>query len=314
MFSMRVLVTGATGFIGSYLSQDLLNKGFEVTGISRNPRWIGTEHWHNSKDLHMKYCNIANEDDLMDLFGIMGSIDGVIHMAGQPYRNDSPGIQPYFRNNLMGTINVLECCRAFDIKKFIFASSYAVYGLGVGQYNPIYLPVDESHIVKPYDFYDASKFHAEQICRLYYERFGIESSILRYAKVYGPGLEEGVVYNVIQKALQNLPIELNGDISIDFLFVSDAAKATLKAFERVSGFQIFNIGGGHASTLYSLCSKIIDLTKSRSQIKYTNKLSGHLSLDISKARSFLDYHPTKLEDGLLTCINFIRGEKSLYQL
>jgi UDP-glucose 4-epimerase len=311
---MHILVTGATGFIGSHLCGNLLNNGYKVTGISRYPRKTGFERENEIGNLHMKYCNIVNENDIMNLFDKIGSIDGIFHMAGQTYRNDSPSIHSYFLNNFKGTMNILECCRIFNIRRFVFGSSYAVYGLGVGQYVPTYSPVDESHIVKPYDFYDISKYHAEQICKFYHERFGITNAILRYSKIYGPGLQEGVVYEVIQKALENLPIEVNGDISTDFLFIDDAVKAALEAFEKVSDFQVFNIGSGQSPTLYSLCSKIIELSESKSQINYSKKITGHLSLDISKARRFLEYEPTKLEDGLSTHINYIRNQKYPIQI
>ncbi len=306
---MHVLVTGATGFVGRHLCQSLINKGYKVTGLSRYPRRIEPVQDNGSKDLHMKYCDIANEQEIIKLFGKIGPIDGIFHTAGQIYRDDSPYIHSYFRNNFQGTINILECCRTFKIERFVFSSSYSVYGLGVGQYTPNYMPVDESHIVRPYDFYDISKYHAEQIGRFYHERFGIINATLRYSKIYGPGQQKGVVYEVILKALENLPIEVHGDISTDFLFIDDAVRAALEAFEKVSDFQIFNIGSGQATTVYSICSKIVELTKSMSKIKYSKELSGHLSLDISKARRFLEYEPTKLEDGLLTFINYIRKQK-----
>jgi len=170
---MHVLVTGATGFIGRPLCRYLLNKGFKVTGISRYPRSSDIAQENHFKDLYMKYCDIANEHDIVNIFDDMDSIDGVFHLAGQTYRNDSPGIHTYFRNNFQGTMNILECCRIFNIKRFVSSSSYAVYGLGVNQHIPKYTPVDENHIVKPYDFYDISKYCAEQMCKFYYEKFGM---------------------------------------------------------------------------------------------------------------------------------------------
>jgi nucleoside-diphosphate-sugar epimerase len=303
---MHVLVTGATGFIGQHLCSDLLKKGFKVTGISRSPKTIDFVQEYESDELRMDYCDIANEYDLMNLFDKIGSIDGIFHLAGQTYRRDSPGIHDYFRNNFQGTMNLLECCRVFKIRKFVFSSSYAVYGLGIGQHIPNYMPVDELHTVRPYDFYDASKYHAEQLCKYYHDRFGIIVTVLRYSKIYGPGLKEGVVYEVIHKALSNLLIEVNGDISTDFLFINDVVKPNLASFEKVSKFQIYNIGSGQDSTLYYLCSKIVELTKSKSQIKYSKEPTARLPLDISKAKRDLDYEPTNLEDGLLTYIDYIR--------
>jgi UDP-glucose 4-epimerase len=306
---MHVLVTGATGFIGQHLCSNLLKKGFKVTGVSRSPKTIDFMQEYESGKFHMNYCDIANENDLMNLFDKIGSIDGIFHLAGQTYRRDSPGIHIYFRNNFQGTMNLLECCRVFNIRKFVFSSSYAVYGIGIGQHTPNYIPIDESHIVRPYDFYDVSKYHAEQLCKFYHERFGIVLAVLRYSKIYGPGLEEGIVYEVIHKALSNLPIEVRGDISTDFLFINDVIKANVASFEKVSNFQIYNIGSGQESTLHYLCCKIVELTRSMSQIKYSKEPTAHLSLDVSRAKRDLDYEPTKLENGLLIYIDHIRKHK-----
>ena len=303
---MHVLVTGATGFIGLHLCKELLKKGFEVTGIARSPRIIESMCTSGSGQLHMKYCDITKENNLLNLFNEIGSIDGVFHLAGQTYRRDSPGVHIYFQNNFVGTLNLLECCRFFKIKKLVFSSSYTVYGLGIGQYIPKYLPIDESHIVRPYDFYDASKYHAEQLCEFYQDRFGMIISILRYSKIYGPGLEEGVVYEVIGKAMSNLPIEIHGDISTDFVFIDDVVKANLASFDKVPKFGIYNIGSGQESSLLNLCSKIIEFTKSVSKVKYSKEPAAYLSLDISKAKRDLNYEPKKLEDGLMTYIDHIR--------
>ena len=311
---MHVLVTGATGFIGLHLCKELLKKGFEVTGIARSPRIIESMCTSGSGQLHMKYCDITKENNLLNLFNEIGSIDGVFHLAGQTYRRDSPGIHTYFRNNFLATLNLLECCRIFKIKKIVFSSSYNVYGLGIGKYIPKYLPIDESHNVRPYDFYDASKYHAEQLCEFYHARFGMAVSILRYSKIYGPGLEEGVVYEVIRKALLNLPIEIHGNISTDFVFIDDIVNANLASFDRVPKFEIYNIGSGQESSLLNLCSMIIEFTKSTSKIKYSKEPVGHLSLDISKAKRDLNYEPKKLEDGLITIIDYIRKRLSIFDI
>ena len=108
--SMHILVTGATGFIGLRLCKELLKKGFEVTGIARSPKINDLTCTSGSGQLHMRYCDIAKENDLINLFNKIGSIDGAFHLAGQTYRRDSPGIHIYFRNNFLATLNLLECC------------------------------------------------------------------------------------------------------------------------------------------------------------------------------------------------------------
>ena len=91
-----------------------------------------------------------------------------------------------------------------------------MYGLGFGQ-KSTKSTVDEMHVVCPYDFYDASKLHAEKLCQFYHERYGIIIPILRLSKIYGPGLEEGVVFELIRRALSNLPIEVPGGHSFHMI-------------------------------------------------------------------------------------------------
>jgi UDP-glucose 4-epimerase len=303
---MHVLVTGATGFIGLHLCEALLTKGFKVSGISRTVKSIPTSHISQLKELDMYHCDISNEKDLVNIISDIGSIDGVFHLAGRTYMRDSPGAHTYFRNNFLGTLNVLECCRVFGIKKLVYSSSYAVYGLGFGQNKPKYLPVNEMHDLRPYDFYDASKFHAEKLCHFYHERYGITVPVLRYSKIYGPGLEEGVVFELIRKALSNLPIEVLGDISTDFVFIGDIVNANLASFEKASKFEVYNIGSGQECTLYELCSRIVKITNSKSEQSYSKARSARFSLDISKAKSELNYDPVTLEEGLTKYVEYIR--------
>jgi nucleoside-diphosphate-sugar epimerase len=338
---MRVLVTGASGFIGQHTCRELLIKGYEVIGISRSsrqqrhhlyddgPKQHFDEHYlepETLQRLQMNFCDITTENDkLISIFEKAGHIDCVFHLAGQPYRrdSDSPEAHTYFQSNFMGTLNILECSRIFDIKRFVFSSTYLVYGLGIGNsinndlgYNDIarnrqyyvdQLPVKELHIVRPFNFYETSKYHAEQLCKYYHDRFAIplSLSILRYSKVFGPGLKEGVVYEMMHRALLNLPICICGDIGTDFVFVNDVAKANLAAFDNMKNshnkntFETYNIGTGKELTLRGLCSKIIKLTHSKSKLEYLDKPKSHLSLDISKAKTRLGYCPIPIEEGLL---------------
>jgi UDP-glucose 4-epimerase len=314
---MHVLVTGATGFIGLHLCKALLRNGFEVSGICRGIKSIPSFHAPLLKELDMYHCDISKENDLIRVFDKFSDIDGIFHLAARTYMRDSPGAESYLRNNFLGTLNVLECCRAFKIKKFVQASTYMVYGLNSGIYSPNYVPVDESHICRPYDFYDISKYFAEQLCKFYHDRFSINMSVLRYSKVYGPGLEEGVVFEVIRRALANLPIEVRGDISTDdFVYVDDVVQSSIISYHKMSKFDVYNIGSGQDSTLYELCSKITQITNSKSKIifrKGKKSLPG-TQLDISKARKKLNYNPLTLEKGLTAYIRSLKNHNIIGSL
>ena len=308
---MHTLVTGNTGFIGMQLCKELIKKGFKVTALSRNQENFKLESFSkdvDTKNLHLVNCDILNETELHETFKKIGPVDCIFHLAGQTYRKDLSNPQIYFQNNFIGTLNILETCRIFDVKKLVFSSSIAVYGLSVNQFTPQYLPVDEKHPVRPYDFYDASKSHAEELCHFYQMRYGIESAALRYSRVYGPTMGKGLIFQAIKKAISDEPIEVLGDVSTDFVFVDDVLQANISSMgKKFLKMEIFNIGSGEERSLHWICSTIVDLCHSSSKIIFHEKPKSKFSLDVSKAGKLLGYNPTKTKKGLIECINYIKN-------
>lgn len=320
---MNVLVTGASGFIGSRLCREI-SKHDTVIGISRSGK-INTDgiisSVHDSmstaSDIETVACDLVSFEETHKAIKSIGKrIDCVIHLAGLTFSRQQPppSAQDYFNANFMSTLNLLDCCRIFGIRAFALSSSIAVYGLAAGQHTPQYLPVDEKHEARPYESYDASKHHAEQLCSYYQDRFGISAATLRYSRVYGPGQDKGIIYYAISKSLKNQPIEVKGDISTDFVYVDDVVKATISAAQSLvkndgnaSGKGTFNIGGGREITLYDLCAMIIRLTGSSSEINYSKDPKSRFSLDISRARNHLGYQPISLEEGLIKSIQYSRN-------
>lgn len=307
---MHAVVTGNTGFIGTELTTDLLKKGYKVTALSRNQEKTKSFTQNFDPNLHLINCDILKQDSLEEVFKKISPVDYVFHLAGQTYAKALSNPQIYFQNNFMGTLNMLECCRNFGVKKFVLSSSIAVYGLSANQSSPQYLPVDEKHPLKPFDFYDVSKYHAEELCRFYLDRFDIKSIILRYSRVFGPKMEKGLISQAIKKALTNESIEVFGDISTDFVHVNDVVKANIASIKKeFSDLQVFNIGSGNELTLQWICSKITELCNSSSKIIMHPEPKSKFSLDVSKAKTFLEYEPTDIEEGLLECVNYIKNSK-----
>ncbi|VVC05692.1 GDP-L-fucose synthase [uncultured archaeon] len=306
---MHVVVTGNTGFIGRQLCNELLKKGHTITALSRNQgNAEPTLQETSMKNIEMINCDILQKDSLQENFKNMGTVDCVFHLAGQTFKKDLTSPYTYFQSNFISTLNMLECCRNFGIKKFVFSSSVAVYGLGVNQFVPKYLPVDENHPVRPYDFYDSSKYHAEELCKFYSDRFGINSAILRYSRVYGPTMGKGLVVQAIKKALSNEPIEVMGDITTDFVFVNDVVRANLASVEKkLPNSEVFNIGSGEEKSLHWVCSTIVDMCQSSSKIIFQQEPKSKFSFDISKARNLLDLEPTATKEGLIECVNYIKN-------
>jgi UDP-glucose 4-epimerase len=307
----HILVTGATGFVGSHLCRALLNKGFKVTGLSHTRKSVESLD-SDTKEFQLVNCDIIEKNDLIRVIKQMDEhFDCIFHTAGQVYQKHVSS-EIYFQRNFMGTFNLLDCCRIFNIKKFILSSSISVYGLHVGQFKPNYLPVDEKHIVNPHpsDFYGISKYLAEKLCKCYYEIFGISSIILRYSRVYGPHMNNGPIFELVKKALSNEPIIGYGNVSTDFVFVDDVVKANLASLEKVHGFEIYNIGSGEEMTYYEILSKIIGISHSSSRLKYSIEPRSRFSLDISKAKRDLSYEPIRIEKGLMEYFDNILSPQS----
>jgi UDP-glucose 4-epimerase len=317
---MHALVTGAGGYIGSHLCKQLLKNGFKVTGLSHKKIPEEPLPAFNTRDFRQVYCDIVIQRDVIQTLEQLGEpVDCIFHLAGQKYRKHLSS-EIYFQNNFIGTLNLLESSRIFNIKKFIFSSSISLYGHHVNfpllednpafeQFSPNYLPVDERHNVKPYptDFYSITKYFSEELCKFYYDMFGIIAIILRISRVYGPGLNTGPIFNATRKVMAHESIQASDNASTDFVFVNDVVKANVAAFQKINRFEIYNIGSGEEITLYGICSKIVKLSHSSSQVELSAKPrpKSRFALDISKAKKDLCYDPISVERGLIKCIEYL---------
>lgn len=305
---MKVLVTGFSGFIGRELVKKCLDNDFNVTAIYNKTK-PSTNSLNNSNNLKLIQADLSNFVDVKSIFE-KNIFDAIFHVAGQTLKKDNHDAFIYFQNNFLSTLNLLESCRIFKIKKFILSSSIAVYGLSSSQNMPEYLPIDETHKLLPYDFYDLSKFFAENLCEYYNKKFQIDCSILRYSRVFGPLLDKGFVYLTVKNSLSNNPIQINGDISTDFVHVNDIVQANLLSLKS-NGFQIYNIGSGEEKTLFDIANEIITITNSSSKIIFNNKEKSIFSLNISKARNLLGYSPLSIKQGLIDVVNNFKNKSDV---
>lgn len=304
-YIMHVLITGGSGFIGKELIKELLKKDFQITATVHKTSLANSLQIDDKKNIKFIQCDLSNEIQVKSIFE-KNKFDGIFHLAGQTFRKDNPNAQIYFQSNLMTTLNLLEACRNFKVSKFILSSSIATYGLSPGQNTPEYVPVDEKHKNSPYDFYDLSKHFAEKLCSYYSKRFNVNSSVLRYSRVFGPLMGKGLFDIVTKNSLLNKPIQINGDVSTDFVYVDDVVQANILSFEKANGFNIFNVGSGEEITLLEIANEIVKLTNSSSKINFHDQPKSRFSLDISKAKRELGYLPTSVKISLIEVVNHIK--------
>ncbi len=282
---MRILVTGGCGFIGSHLVDRLIKDGYEVFIIDN----LSTGSRKNlNSDAVFYYLDIRSAN-LISVFEKIRP-DIVFHLAAQvsvPLSLDDPNLDAEV--NILGTIKLLEACNKAKVKRIVFSSSAAVYGL------PITLPINENHSLLPVSPYGISKMTAEFYIQLNQQISGMEYQILRYANVYGPrqgSKGEGGVISIFNQQLrkkQSIEIFGSGNQTRDFIYVSDVVDANLAAITSRANI-IVNISTGIGTSLNQIVRCIKTVYINNVDILYTSERSGdidHSVLDNERAKRCL---------------------------
>ena len=303
---MRILVTGGAGFIASHVVDKLIELKHHVCIVDN--LFNGKEDNINDKATFYK-CDITEMEKLKIVFKVEKP-EVVIHHAAQIDIQISIE-KPVFdaEVNIIGTINILECCREFGVRKIIYPSSASVYG------EPRYLPVEENHEINPISFYGISKHTPEYYIKAYARLYGFTYSIFRYANVYGerqdPTGEGGVVSIFVDKLLNNqIPFIFgNGEQTRDFIYVKDIAEANILALYKGDN-EIMNISSNKATTVNELFMLMRDIAGSNVEAIYKDVRKGdieHSYLDNEKARKKLGWKGRfKLEDGLRETVQYYK--------
>lgn len=310
---MRVLVTGCAGFIGWKVSQKLLDLGYEVVGIDNINDYydIRIKVWRLEqlkKHKGFKFYK-TNIEDLTSLEPIFKDIkfNAIINeaaRAGVRYSLENP--YAYLTTNVIGTLNLLELMKRYEVPKFVLASTSSLYA---GQPMPFKedLPVNE-----PISPYAASKKSAEVLAYTYYYLYGIDVSVVRYFTVYGPaGRPDMSIFRFVYWILRNEPVEIFGDgfQSRDFTYIDDIAEGTVKALKFL-GYEIINLGNNQPYRLIDVIKMVEDCTGRKAKIVYKNFHKADLKAtwaDISKAKKILDWTPkTCLEEGINKTVEWFK--------
>ncbi|MBS4539134.1 SDR family oxidoreductase [Clostridium sp. D2Q-11] len=300
-----VLVTGGAGFIGSNIVDRLIKNGDKVIIIDN----LSTGKKENINKKAIFYEKDIRDKSIEEVFDVERP-KYVIHHAAQI------DVQQSIENpvldgdiNILGTINILENCKKYDVKKIIYASSAGVYG------EPEYLGIDEKHSVKPISNYGISKLTPEHYIRTYSQIYGLKYTILRYSNVYGirqdPKGEGGVVSIFMDKMFnkENPIIFGDGSQTRDFIYVDDVVEANILALQKGDN-QIFNIGTSVATSIKELFDIMNSIIGYNLKIDYSQWRKGdiiHSYFNISKAKNKLDWTPKySLEKGINIVINYYK--------
>ncbi|HEY98286.1 MAG TPA: SDR family NAD(P)-dependent oxidoreductase [Dehalococcoidia bacterium] len=303
---MNILVTGATGFIGSYLCREMVRRGNNVFALSHSGKTQKVQQLLQHKKFHLLNGDIVDAD-MMTAVIRDNHITDVFHLAAKlPDGSSLADLQAYFDTNTRGTFNTLEAACQNDVTRFVYASTMSVYSEP-----PQYLPVDESHLASPLTPYGITKLAGEHICNMFSERLSLV--ILRFGGVYGMYQNERDVMPVfIKQALHSQLITVygNGEQSTDFVHVDDVISGTLLAWEKGEP-GVYNLASGEETRIIDLAEKIRSIAGSKSEITLSNNNTDRpfrFVLDISKARQALGWSPRPLAEGLTEYIKEYKAE------
>lgn len=310
---MNILVTGCAGFIGSKVCELLVKNECKVIGVDNlNDAYdVSLKEWRlrqlsQYKDFIFFKSDIINFNEIEPLFKTH-SLDVIINLAaraGVRYSVENPWI--YMDTNIIGTLNLLELCREYNIKKFILASTSSIYG-------EMDLPFHEDRKTDfPLSPYAASKKGAEALCYTYHYLYGIDISILRYFTVYGPAGRPDMSYFTFTKKIkagEEIIVYGDGNQERDFTYIDDIAAGTIATLKSVE-FQIINLGNNHPVKLSYMINLIEDSLHKKAKIRYLPKHPADVSAtwaDINKAKSLLHWSPKiNIELGIKKTVDWFK--------
>lgn len=300
---MNYLITGAAGFLGSTLANQLAREGHQVRGLddlsTGDPQAL-------SPDVHFTRGDV---NDRPKLWTLLQEVDCVYHLAARVSVPESI-LYPreYNAVNVGGTVSLMEAMRDVGVKRVVFASSGAIYG------NQDIQPLSEGQPPRPNSPYGVSKLAAEYYIRTIGGLWGIETVCLRIFNAYGPGQHlpasnPPVVPYFLRQAVRNGTLVVNGDGSQtrDYVYVDDVISAMVASATapNINGL-VINIGSGTETSIRELANLVLKVTGSRTNVVYSAQTPGgvaRLCADLSLAVQKLNYKPSiSLKEGLPLCL------------
>ena len=311
---MKCVVTGAAGFIGSHLCDELLRAGHEVVGVDAFiPYYPQSIKEGNQADALTRPNYRFHRVDLRSdpLATVVEGAEAVFHLAAMPGLTRSwTDFDLYESCNVIGTQRLLEAIRraGLGLRRFIYASTSSVYGR--------FASGDETLATKPISPYGLTKLAAENLCRVYGDAYGLPIVCLRYFSVYGPRQRPDMGYHrFIRALLCGEPVVVYGDGQQvrGNTYVSDCVSATVAALEAGVG-EVYNLGGGEAASVWDIIRKLEALSGRSVQVQQEADRPGdqrYTIADTTKLRRHLGWEPrVALDEGLAHQLSWQQGKVS----
>ena len=318
---MSILVTGAAGFIGSFVARALIDRGEQVIGVDNLNSYYPVslkkarlKRLQTQDAFSFHQIDIADFDQLEKITRGAG-ISAIVHLAAQAgVRHSIEAPFTYGRANLMGHLSVLELARALRVEHLVYASSSSVYGANKE------IPFSEAHRTDaPESLYGATKKADELMSASYARLYEFPQTGLRFFTVYGPwGRPDMAYWLFTEKMLNGEPIQIfnHGDMGRDFTYIDDIVEGTLAALARPPGqdqgfHRVYNLGNDRPEklmTLINLLEKELGVTAEKEMLGMQDGDVKRTWADISRAQNDLGYLPkTTLEQGLAKFVAWRRS-------
>lgn len=317
----QVLVTGAGGFIGSHLVDELLRKGADVTAfVHYNARndWGMLEGRYSDSTPHLAVIS----GDVTDALSVRNAVAGkeyVFHLAaliGIPYSYLAP--ESYLNTNIKGTLNVMQACLDHKISRVVHTSTSETYGTAQ------YTPIDEKHPLQGQSPYSASKIGADKIAESFYCSFGLPVSTIRPFNTFGPRQSaRAVIPTIITQALAGKTVKLGSLAPIrDLTYVADTVNGFIKLAEskKTVGMTV-NIGSGRGVSIGELANAIIKqinpqarILREKKRVRPEKSEVMELICDNRRAKELAGWKPEyTLEEGLALTIDWMKEHLASYK-
>jgi UDP-glucuronate 4-epimerase len=314
------MVTGGAGFIGSHLCESLLREGDQVICFDNFDSFYDPDiKIRNVEGINKKFPNqfklitgdIRNSENLQEVLK-KNQIDLIIHLAARA------GVRPsieqpllYQDVNIRGTMVLLEVCKEYGIKNFIFASSSSVYGENQR------VPFSEKDLdIQPISPYGATKRAGELLCYSYHHLYGMNIACLRIFTAYGPRQRpEMAIYKFTRLVDQGEKVPMYGDGSSqrDYTYIGDLIEGIQGVIHHHKGFEIYNLGESHTTSLRELVRLIEEALGKKATIEVLEPQPGDVSTtyaDITKAKEILGYQPkVKMEEGIRRFVQWYKAQR-----
>ncbi len=318
----KVLVTGAGGFVGSHLAEQLIEHGCSVRCFirynSRNDCGLLSDlDDEKKKDIEIVTGDLRDPDAILKS---MQGIDAVFHLGALiaiPYSYVHPN--EVAETNILGTLNVLIAARDLGIKKLVHTSTSEVYGTAQ------YVPINETHPLQGQSPYSASKIGADKLVESFYNSYGLPAATIRPFNIYGPRQSaRAIIPTIIIQALTQNTISIgNTKPTRNYTYIKDTVEAFIKIAEsdKTAG-NVFNIGSSSEISVKQLAEKILKLTgkdiainEDKNRFRPEKSEVERLCADSSLAHETFMWKPkVSIETGLKRTINWISNNLSKYQI